>query len=170
MIQEPDKALDALETLIAFSTGLTAIPQSRANELDSAVRNEITSLRAEVKRLEDRIHEAEMQPWPKWADNIRKKLMEYGYDAGPEEGWDIGVCMDSWIDGCLENESAERDLLTAELEAAREALLTIHNWLVCSAIATPEDMAQSFEYMEQVCAKVLHATPEGAARALERKL
>ena len=31
-----------------------------------------------------------------------------------------------------------------------EALNEINNWLVCSAIATPEDMAQSFGYMQGI--------------------
>lgn len=34
-------------------------------------------------------------------------------------------------------------------QTARDALSAISNWLVCHAIASPEDMAQSFEEMRQ---------------------
>ena len=36
-----------------------------------------------------------------------------------------------------------------------EALATISNWLVCGAITTPEDMAQSFEAMSQIAEAAL---------------
>lgn len=36
-----------------------------------------------------------------------------------------------------------------------KTLETLHNWLVCAPIATPEDMAQSFEEMEKLIALAL---------------
>ena len=38
-----------------------------------------------------------------------------------------------------------------------EALKEIDNWLVCAAIATPEDMAQSFSAMEQLARAAIAA-------------
>ncbi len=47
----------------------------------------------------------------------------------------------------------------ARLIAAAPVMLTtletIHNWLVCAPIATPEDMAQSFPDMEKLIALAL---------------
>lgn len=37
-----------------------------------------------------------------------------------------------------------------------EALNEINNWLVCSAIATPEDMAQSFGYMQGIAENAIN--------------
>lgn len=45
---------------------------------------------------------------------------------------------------------AERDALRATVREMVAALDNIHSWLVCSPIATAEDMAQSFDDMEQV--------------------
>lgn len=48
-----------------------------------------------------------------------------------------------------------------------DALNEIHKWLVCSAIATPDDMAQSFDYMETLCR--LHITPQPERQAGEQE-
>jgi len=48
----------------------------------------------------------------------------------------------------LERQAGERN---ARLGKAEALLLDISNWLVCEAITTPEDMAQSFTpYREQI--------------------
>lgn len=43
----------------------------------------------------------------------------------------------------------------------RKALLKIHGWLVCAAITSPEDMAQSFADMEET-ARLAIAAAEGS--------
>lgn len=48
------------------------------------------------------------------------------------------------------NEQAANAALISASQDMYEALEDIHNWLVCAAIATPEDMAQSFESMEEL--------------------
>jgi hypothetical protein len=63
----------------------------------------IAELQAEVARLEDQLDEARHAPWPQWADDIRKKLEEYGVDVGPENEWDIGEQFENWIDGAVED-------------------------------------------------------------------
>lgn len=54
--------------------------------------------------------------------------------------------------------SIEEHILSAKRAAAEdmyEALNTIDNWLVCAAIASPEDMAQSFASMHDAAANAL---------------
>jgi len=53
---------------------------------------------------------------------------------------------------------------TISQDAARkllEALLKIHDWLVCACIADPDDMAQSFADMEET-ARLAIAAAEGS--------
>lgn len=45
--------------------------------------------------------------------------------------------------------------LAAQNEKMKLALQEIDNWLVCAPIATPEDMAQSFEHMQKVASAAL---------------
>jgi hypothetical protein len=45
--------------------------------------------------------------------------------------------------------------LKAEVAKLQEALRTLHNWLVCYAISTPEDMCQAIPQMEEVASKAL---------------
>lgn len=47
------------------------------------------------------------------------------------------------------------DALASERDTAVKALNTIHSWLVCAAIASPEDMAQSFPEMCKIAGDVL---------------
>lgn len=54
----------------------------------------------------------------------------------------------------------EIDKLKQQRSALLQALQEIDNWLVCAAIATPEDMAQSFSHMEQVASAAI-AKAEG---------
>lgn len=57
------------------------------------------------------------------------------------------------------SDSLEQTLLdVALIKAAPDMLKTINvlaSWLVCSAITTPEDMAQSFEEMYHLCEKTI---------------
>ena len=57
------------------------------------------------------------------------------------------------------------NLRLLEVETQRKALLgaltEINNWLVCAAIATPEDMAQSFAHMQGVAENAIAAVQEG---------
>ncbi len=55
---------------------------------------------------------------------------------------------------------AARDLVIKQKDAA---LSDINNWLVCSCIATAEDMAQSFPYMQELCDKALAIKPSQEA-------
>ncbi len=54
-----------------------------------------------------------------------------------------------------ERDNAEIARLIAAAPVMRETLETLHNWLVCAPIATPEDMAESFEGMEKLIALAL---------------
>ena len=45
----------------------------------------------------------------------------------------------------------ELTTLQSKADALVDALEEVSNWLVCSPIATAEDMAQSFPYMYSVC-------------------
>jgi hypothetical protein len=56
-----------------------------------------------------------------------------------------GITRDGTIEGCN-----FKDVRIAAAAPAMFALLNdLNNWLVCSCIATPEDMAQSFEAYQQ---------------------
>ncbi len=73
-----------------------------------------------------------------------------------------------WRVAELEAELAEWKARTIregeERDRLRGALNTVHNWLVCYAIATPEDMCQSIPDMELIAAKALAGpAPEGGA-------
>lgn len=48
--------------------------------------------------------------------------------------------------------------MQAKLDTAMEFLTDIDNWLVCSAIATPEDMAQSFGTFQKAIAAFINTT------------
>ena len=67
-------------------------------------------------------------------------------------------------DGCREHCDAlidELRRLHAQRDALLEALKEIDSWLVCSCIATAEDMAQSFPHMQQVASAAIKAVEEG---------
>lgn len=49
----------------------------------------------------------------------------------------------------------------AENERLRDALREIHNWLVCAPIASNDDMAQNFAYMESVADQALTTPADG---------
>lgn len=54
------------------------------------------------------------------------------------------------------NESQEcHDFEDDRIKPLVDALNEINNWLVCAPISTPEDMAQSFAYMQQVAQRAL---------------
>lgn len=40
--------------------------------------------------------------------------------------------------------------LAAEVQRLREVVAEVHSWAVCSAIATPDDMAQSFPRIVEI--------------------
>ena len=52
---------------------------------------------------------------------------------------------------------SERDRIEVQRDALLEALKEIDSWLVCSCIATAEDMAQSFPHMQQVASAAIKA-------------
>ena len=83
-----------------------AIDQGDMDHFDRVAVTALSSVLAERDELQDQLHEAETKPWPHWAEAIRKKLAEYGYDGGPEDEWDIGEMFGDWIDGCID--AAER--------------------------------------------------------------
>ena len=76
---------------------------------------QLAEQRAEIERLESELDEARYEPWPKWADEIRKKLEGYGVDTGPENEWDIGHDFEEWLNGTIQEETRD---LTAQLAAA----------------------------------------------------
>lgn len=51
--------------------------------------------------------------------------------------------------------------LQATNAALLEALKGIHNWLVCAAITTTDDMAQSFPLMEQIARAAIEREGRG---------
>ena len=55
-------------------------------------------------------------------------------------------------------------ILTEQNRLAVEALNEINNWLVCACIATPEDMAQSFGYMQSVADKAIAAIQDNEVK------
>lgn len=66
---------------------------------------------------------------------------------------------------CLAADQVEQlEIKNAELEKQRDELLAalneINNWLVCACIATPEDMAQSFQHMQQVADAAIDSVKE----------
>jgi len=72
----------------------------------------------------------------------------------PEGLTGSAVCMLMTKSGAINNHEANARLIAAA-PAMYEALEQIDNWLVCWAIATPEDMAQSFQHMQQVASAAL---------------
>ncbi len=71
----------------------------------------------------------------------------------------IGTPDDMRSESYLRGQATENTRLTTERNVLREALSEIHNWLVCAAIATAEDMAQSSPHMEEV-ARIALDLPE----------
>ena len=63
-----------------------------------------------------------------------------------------------------EQAADEIERLRAERDELAKALDTIHSWLVCAAIASAEDMAQSFEAMEQIAAAALALAKDAEAQ------
>lgn len=60
------------------------------------------------------------------------------------------------------NQLKANALLISAAPELLAALQEIDNWLVCSAIATPEDMAQSFQHMQGVASAAIAKAKGGA--------
>ena len=75
--------------------------------------------------------------------------------ADAESTDDIGLCADAADE--IARLRQQVATLTERQDIAVEALNEINNWLVCACIATPEDMAQSFDHMQSVADKALDA-------------
>lgn len=79
--------------------------------------------------LSDKLHEAEQQPWPAWADEIRKKLESYGVSPGGEEGWNLGEDFDQWFDSALETVQCALEDLRIEYGHTKREALELATWL-----------------------------------------
>lgn len=64
-----------------------------------------------------------------------------------EDDMSVDNELDEFEQSFLDNPMEYSDLRDSFFKK-RRALLKLHGWLVCAAIASPEDMAQSFEDME----------------------
>lgn len=87
------------------------------------LERQVAELRAERNRAIDERDEARQEPWPKWADEIRKCLEGYGVDPGDE--WDLPEQFEIWIAGVVENETARLGAVEAENARLSETLAEI---------------------------------------------
>jgi hypothetical protein len=131
----PDEIVEKLNTLrhpMAEAMG----DKTRIDEFIDASEHAgqiIDQLMREIGKLEDEVEELRDQPWPRWADEIAKKLQSYGVDVGPEDEWDLPNDLDEWLAGAIEHETrqlksriagreTEIDVLEEELKPIGEVL------------------------------------------------
>lgn len=77
-----------------------------------------------------------------------------GLDVGTVPMMDVKVAK---VSGADFEQAKANALLIAQCPAMAALLNEINNWLVCACIATPEDMAQSFEGFQKQIDEVLTA-------------
>lgn len=110
--------LDASELRVAPDADWTALVPASAL---SSLQEQVEGLTRERDSLADELEDAKQLPWPRWAEEITKKLQSYGVEVDEFDGWDLPNDLDEWLAGAIEVETGklEARLTAAEAEVTR---------------------------------------------------
>lgn len=150
----PD-CIEALDGEVKLATGRAETVET----LLATSQRELAEARAELDRALDERDEALQEPWPKWADEIRKCLESYGVDPGDE--WDLPEQFEMWIAGVVEAETARAEAAEARATASERQVEAMERERDCLRSGL-ETLAATFYKEDQHQAYARHVLDEAA--------